>query len=108
MQIEQGIGTVTADIAELKRQQVVTAAARLTGAATVVACATPAYLLGIMFDADTVGLVTVKDSTTTLQILPVGVAGGQMVPFFGVKCATNITVVLAGADTGTAYYVTVT
>ena len=96
------------DVAELKQLQQAVAAARVTGAATVVATANPAYLMGIMFDSLTVGLVTVKDNATTLQIIPVNTPGGQMIPLFGVKCLTNITVVLAGADVGTVYYIPVT
>jgi hypothetical protein len=101
------MGTKAQDIAELKRQQTEVASARLTGAATVVVLNAPGYLLGVMFDADTVGLVTIKDGTTTIQIIPVGTAGGQMIPFFGLNHTTNITIVLAGADVGTAYFIPV-
>lgn len=102
------VGWVLDPVSEMNRFQQEVKAARLEDTdSNLVVTADPAYLLGIMFDATTAAAVQVYDDSTHLQTIPAGTPGGQMVPFFGVKCATNITVILAGADEGAVYYVPV-
>lgn len=64
-----------------------------------------ARLLGMMFDANSTGVITLADAGAVKQILPIGMLKATRYDFFGAKFNTRLEVkVDAAADLGTVFW----